>query len=213
LADELSPREEGRFARRRRRATSLRSTRRFLYEHTKVRRGSGPGPARPRGARRGPPHGNPTADRLAVTDRDRRPVRDRRREAGRRGRRPVELPGERAEDEALRVHAQRRGGGRLPPRSGRDRERRERPRGRTRQAEDPRAPRAAGDGAPRGVRPDPPAGQGDRARRRSGRGRGTDAARSVKGDRDDAEGLAPELLRGAEPGLLLGYFEDVRRPG
>ena len=43
-------------------------------------------------------------------------VRDRRRAAGDRGRRPVELPGEGAADEALRLHAERRGDRRLQAR-------------------------------------------------------------------------------------------------
>ena len=49
------------------------------------------------------------ADRLALADGDRDAVRDRRRASRCRGRRPVELPGEGAAHEALRLHAERRG--------------------------------------------------------------------------------------------------------
>ena len=51
----------------------------------------------------------PDAHRLALADGDRVAVRDRRRQAGDRGRRPVRLPEERAEDDALGLHAERRG--------------------------------------------------------------------------------------------------------
>ncbi len=54
--------------------------------------------------------------RLAVADGDRVVVRDRRRIAGGRGRRPVRLPEERSADRALRLHSERRGDCRLPTR-------------------------------------------------------------------------------------------------
>ena len=73
------------------------------------------------GERQGHRLARPAAHRLAVGHRDRVALRDRRRLAGRRGRRPVGLPEERPEDDALRVHAERRGDRRLPARSRRRR--------------------------------------------------------------------------------------------
>ena len=61
--------------------------------------------ARPRDGGRGP-----APDRLALADGDRDPVRDRRRQAGDRRRRPVGLPEVGAEDEPVRLHPERRGG-------------------------------------------------------------------------------------------------------
>ena len=55
-------------------------------------------------------------DRLALSDDHGGSVRDRRRQAGRRRRPGLGLPGERAADESLRLHAERRGDRRLPPR-------------------------------------------------------------------------------------------------
>ena len=59
--------------------------------------------------------------RLALTDGYRDALRDRRRAAGSRGRRPVRLPEERAEDRALGLHAERRGDRRIPARPRRHR--------------------------------------------------------------------------------------------
>ena len=55
-------------------------------------------------------------DRLALADRDRDALRHRRRQAGHRGRRPVRLPEERPEDDALRAS---RRTSRRSPRTGR----------------------------------------------------------------------------------------------
>ncbi len=68
----------------------------------------------------------PDADRVALAERDRGPVRDRRRRPGRRGGRPVELPARGADDRPLRVRAQRRSDRRVRagPRRVRDRARR-----------------------------------------------------------------------------------------
>ena len=56
-----------------------------------------------------PPH------HLALADRDRGSVRDRRRQAGHRGRPGLELPEARAADEPLRLRPERRGDRQLPP--------------------------------------------------------------------------------------------------
>ena len=61
-------------------------------------------------------HGLTAPDRLALADGHRGSVRDRRRQAGRRRRPGLELPGARPADEPLRLHAERRGDRRLPPR-------------------------------------------------------------------------------------------------
>ena len=114
--DERQPSEEGRFAGTQPPSPPPPLTRRFSHGHQKA--GSGHSPwlslalvslrRAANGGRAGLPghdhdrerHGHARreagADRLALADRDRGSVRDRRRHAGRRRRRPVELPGERA---------------------------------------------------------------------------------------------------------------------
>ena len=59
---------------------------------------------------------SPAPDRLALTDGDRGSVRNRSRQAGRRGRQPVELSEARAPDEPLGLRPERRGDCELPPR-------------------------------------------------------------------------------------------------
>ncbi len=113
---------------------------------------------------RRPPLGDPDADRLPLPDRDRGSVRDRRRQASGGGRQPVELPGRRTDDEAVGLHAERRGDRRLQAGPRRDLGGLERARRRPREAVDSGAPRSPGDGTGRGLRPDQAAREGDRPR-------------------------------------------------
>ena len=84
----------------------------------------------------------PAEDHLPVTDRDRDALRDRRGQAGHRGRRPVELPGARPDDRPLRLHAERRGDRGVRPRPrGAARRPSEEPAGGPRH-QDPRAARS-----------------------------------------------------------------------
>src|SRR5579862_7359362 len=102
FAVELSPRRKGGSRGTARRATSLRFNAEVFYVQKQVRRGSGRGSSRSRGSgRRLTPGGDADPDRLALTHRNRGSVRDRRGQAGRGGRQPVELPEERSDDEAL----------------------------------------------------------------------------------------------------------------
>ena len=100
------------------------------HDHDRRRQGHGPEEAGP--------------DRLALADGDRVALRDRRRPAGRRRRRPVRLPEERAQDDALGLHAERRGHRRVPPRSRRRLVRPEGARQRAEQARDPGDPARGG---------------------------------------------------------------------
>ena len=108
--------------------------------------------------------------RLAVADGDRVALRDRRRQAGRRGRRPVRLPEGRAEDVALRLHAERRGHRRVPARPRRHRVRPEGPRRRARAARDHRRPPRRREDVRGRVSADRPARPRHRARRRGATG-------------------------------------------
>ena len=124
------------------------------HDHDRLRQGHDPEEAGP--------------DRLALADGDRVALRDRRRPAGRRRRRPVRLPEERPEDDALRLHAERRGDRRLPPGSRRHLVRPEGARQRAQPARDPRDPARDGVQLQRRVPADPPARPRHRARGRSG---------------------------------------------
>ena len=152
--------------------------------------------------------------RLALADRDRGPVRDRRGQAGDRRRRPVELPGPGADDEALRLHAERRGDRRLQARPRRRLARQQRP------AEGARRSSRSRPCSSRRRRTSPrPTGRSAGLGTATGHTAG--AAATVDGaeaeDRRDrgggAEVLEAQLLPGAQPGLLLGDVVDVRRPG
>ena len=169
--------------------------------------------SRRRGRRHRHRGGDPDPDRLALADGDRGSVRDRRRQAGRRGRRPVELPGERAEDEALRLHAERRGDRRLQARPRRRLVRRQPHRRGAREAEHPGAPRADRlDASPTPTR----------RSRSSGKATGHAAGAAAVVARMKRQiaaivasvphGDAAHLLRGARARPLLGHVEDVHRP-
>ena len=160
------------------------------------------GHARPRAA----PHRVPVGHGDGVT------VRDRRRRAGHRGRRPVRLPEERAEDDALGVHAERRGDRRLPARS-RDRlVRSEGPRRRARAPRDPGARPQRGDDPSRRVPADPATRNGDRQARRRGEGRRADEGRHREDRRvDEGQGPRPDRLPRADARSVLGRVEHVHR--
>ena len=110
-------------------------------------------------------YGEAGEDRLAVADLDRGSLRGRRRPAGARGRRPVVVPRIGAEDEALGLHAQRRGDRQV---QARPRDHLERQRRQARQApespQDPGHARARGGQARRRLRADQPDRPRDRAR-------------------------------------------------
>ena len=220
LADELSPRRKGGSRGDSRRATSLRSTKRRFFMVT----GTGsPGRSPWRrarllaaaAARRAPTRSAADADHLALADGDGGSVRDRRGQAGRRGRRPVELPGERPAHEALRLHAERGGDRGLPARPRRALRRLERRRRGARQAEDPgarssRRPRTS----PAPTRSSTQLGKRNRATRA-----GAEAVIARMKTRiatvvaSMPKAAQPHRLRGAEPRLLLGDVDDVRRAG
>ncbi len=168
----LDPLAEGR-----RRSSHVRSTRprggarrpRAGTRHARGRRtGAYRRGAVPRHGQRGQREGHdPQAagpDRLALADRHRDAVRDRRRPAGRGGGRAVGLPAQGAADDALRLHAERRGNRRVETRPRRDRVRPEGALGRARPPRDPGRLPERGPDAARRVPADPPARQGERAR-------------------------------------------------
>ena len=99
----------------------------------------------------------PAPDRLALADRDRGSVRARRRQAGRRRRPGLELPGARAADQPLRLHAERRGDRELPPRPRRHLVRPRQLRVAAPEARDQGRERAGREQPRAGVRGDPPA--------------------------------------------------------
>ena len=119
----------------------------------------------------------PVPHRLALGDGDRDPVRDRRGQAGDRGRQPVGLPEDRAADESLGLHAERRGDRGLPAGPRRDLVRPEGPLGGARQARHPRRPPGRCRDPARRVSADPPAREDHGSYRRGER----------PGDRHEAE--------------------------
>ena len=155
-----------------------------------------------------PPH------RLALPDRDRDAVRDRRRQAGDRGRQPVRLPEERAEDVALRLHAERRGDRGLPAGPRRHRVRHEGARVVAPQAEDHGRPPRRREDAEGRVHADPPARHGHRQRRRGHDAR-QDHAHEDRRDRGALEEPRSRQVRlpRAHARPLLGDLEHVHREG
>ena len=118
-------------------------------------------------------HGLEATDphRLALADGDRDALRDRRGAAGRRRRRPVRLPEERATDVAVGLHPERRGDRRLPARPRRHRVRPQGPVGRAPAARHHRAPPGRREELQGRVPADPPARDGHRPRRGGGEAR------------------------------------------
>ncbi len=150
-------------------------------------------------------------DRLAVTDRDRVAVRDRRRQAGRRCRRSVGLSEACSALQAVRLHAQRRGDRRLPPRPRRHLRRPGRRRRGAAEARNPCAAPAGSDESGRCVRADPAAGDRHRARTRRSVARREDEAEHRPGRGLRTEAAAQRLPR-ADARLLLGHVQHVHRP-
>ncbi len=220
----------------RRRATSLRFTRRFLMvTRRRPRRWASPLSSRrsrsrccsPPGRRRRPPHVPAfpvTIDKVAIAAKPVRivslsPTATEDLFAIGAGKQVIAVddqsnyPARGSEDEALRLHAERRGDRRLQTGSRRRLARQQRPAEGAGEARHPGPARAAGGEPRRGVRADPGPRQGDGPRRRCGgdrRGAETEDRRDRGGG---AEVLEAQLLRGAQPGLLLGDVVDVRRPG
>src|SRR5439155_1535987 len=148
---------------------------------------------------------------VALADRDGDALRRRRRPAGRRGRRPVRLPGERAADEALRLYPERRGDRRLQPRPRRPLQRR-RARLVAAEARPDGAARAGGGQPAPGLRRDPPARRRHGTRGEVDRRREVDAGADHDADPFRSEALAaPEGLPRARAGPLLGDVVHVHR--
>ena len=197
--------------------------RRFLFRDCVLRSrpvsadsGSRPFPGLDHRTRRRHRHHRPeaTPHRVTVADGDRDAVRDRRRSPGRRRGRPIELPVERAPDQALRLPTQHRGDRRLQPRSRRRRRRHGWPRARAAGAEPPHPDRAGRQEPRRQLPGDQAARCGDRPWSRGGFGRRQDAitGRRVRGVCVQARPPAQGLSR-ARQHLLLGHLGDFYRPG
>ncbi len=150
--------------------------------------------------------------RLALADRHGVAVRDRRRQAGDRRRRPVRLPEDRAEDVPVGVHAQRRGDRSLRAGSRRRLVRPEGARRRARTARHPGHPPRRGAVVPGCVPADPPARAGHRAApgRDEGHRPDEDADRTGGADVEGQGGRSHRLPR-ADAGLLLCVVPLVRR--
>ena len=214
------PSEEGRFARRQPPEPPPSATRGgFLWSASRYAGAARPGVLSFLAAHRPPAAPSrrrslAAADRLALADRDRGSVRDRRRQAGGRGRRPVELPGERAAHEALRLHAERRGDRRVQARPRRRLRRREPHRRGAREAEDPGARRAdRRRRSPTPTRRSTQLGKATGHTRRRGGGRRADEG-ADRGDRRRRcrrpASRSPSTTSSTR--LLLGDLEDVHRP-
>src|SRR5215468_2581532 len=151
-------------------------------------------------------------DHLAVPDQHRDAVRDRRRQPGQGGGQRFGLPATGAQDQAVRLPAQRRGDRRLqagPGRGGRQHRRAHQAPG---PVQDP-GPGNAGRGqAVRRVRAVRPARPGHRPRRPGPAGE-RQAAQPARADRrgGTAPRFAAHLLLRAGPDLLLGDLGHLRR--
>ena len=207
LRRRTQPSEEGRFGGDSRRATSLRSTSGgFLWLNSRYRRGSPLLAARSSSGGRGGRFPSPTqavaalADRLALADRDRGPVRDRRRQAGRSrsttSRTTRRTPRRRSSPATRRT----------PRRSPRYKPdlvvalgRLQRRRGGARQARDPGHPRAAGQNLAGAYAQIERARQGNRARRGARRGHRAHEERQI----------AKVVALGAEGEAQLSFYEEL----
>ncbi len=169
---------------------------------------------RPAGRWNGDHHQAAAPHRVSFLHRDRDAVRDRCGIAGHRGRRPVELPLERSQDQAVGVHPQHRGDRRLRarPRGGGGRPRR--PGARHAGAQSPDPHRACGQGPGRLVSADPAARSGRRSPVRGGLARREDAieGRLLRRLRLQAGSSVARVPRAGQH-LLLGDLGHLHRAG
>ena len=149
--------------------------------------------------------------RLALADRDRVALRDRRRQAGDRRRRPVRLPEDRAPDGPLGLRPQRGGDRRVRARSRDHRLRPEGPVGRPRAARHPSRPPRRGPHLPGRVPAASPARPRHRAEGRRNEGHRPDEdADRTPGQGVEGQGGGSHRLSRADSGLLLGVVELLR---